>query len=549
MLYCTQDTLKVDTAVILAARRERDGSIPYPLRPFSTGEGTDCLLERSLRLLRELGIRNIILVVGYEANMFESYRASDVQIVYSPDYLYSASMSSLAAAASLIDKDFLLIEGDTFYEKFVLEQLLSATSANCLAVSNESGSGDEAFVEIEQGYVKKISKDKHQICRISGELLGISKISLATYRRMLEAWRSSNNPLLNYEYLFVDVTTILERPSIHFKDLIWGDVDCDEDFVELNNYTFPKLRRKEDPFDYENILMHLSSIFPDRDVSSGLRLKQIGGMSNRNYYACLGKEQYVLRIPGLGSEGMVVRRYEEENAQHAANLGINPPIRYFSSETGVKLADYVIEAETLNQATIQRHDNMRQIARVMSKLHNSNLRFNNDFNVFKEILHYEHLVEDAGANYYEGYQEIRERILSLEARLNELGVTLKPCHNDLVAENFIKDKSGKIYLIDWEYSGMNDPMWDIAALFLESNFSEENEEYFLCQYLGVAEVSQPYIIKVRIYQILMDILWALWTIVKEAKGDDFGTYGVDRFQRGVRLLNRLENNEKLNYAL
>lgn len=96
---------------------------------------------------------------------------------------------------------------------------------------------------------------------------------------------------------------------------------------------------------------------------------------------------------------------------------------------------------------------------------------------------------------------------------------------------------------------MNDPMWDIAALFLESNFSEENEEYFLCQYLGVAEVSQLYIIKVRIYQILMDILWALWTIVKEAKGDDFGTYGVDRFQRGVRLLNRLENNEKLNYAL
>lgn len=545
MLNHIQDTLRVDTAVILAARRERDGSMPYPLRPFSTGQGSDCLLDRSLRLLRELGIGNIILVVGYEAKLFEDYRASDVRVVHSPDYLYSASMSSLAAAAPLVDSDFLLIEGDTFYEKYVLEQLLAASSPNCLSIANESGSGDEAFVEVEQGYVKKISKDKHQICRISGELLGISKISLATYKRMLEAWQYSNNPQLNYEYLFVDVTNVLERPSIHFQDLIWGDVDCYDDFVELNNYTFPKLRRKEDPFDYENILMHLSAIFPDRDVASDLRLKQIGGMSNRNYYARLGTDQYVLRIPGLGSEGMVVRRYEEENAQHAANLGINPPIRYFSSETGVKLADYVIEAETLNQATIQRHDNMRQIAEVMSKLHNSNIRFNNDFNVFKEILHYEDLVKSAGASYYAGYEEVRERVLSLEARLNELGVRLKPCHNDLVAENFIKDKSGKIYLIDWEYSGMNDPMWDIAALFLESSFTPENEEYFLSQYLGVMEVPQRYFTKVRIYQILMDTLWALWTIVKEAKGDDFGSYGTDRLERGIYMLNQLENNEKL----
>lgn len=544
MLDYTQNPLKIDTAVILTARRERDGSIPYPLRRFSTEQGTDCLLERSLRLLRELGIGKIILVVGYEAKLFEIYRASDVQIVYNPDYIYSASMSSLAVAAPLINNDFLLVESDTFYEKFVLEQLMSSPSANCLAVSNESGSGDEAFVEIEQGYVKKVSKDKHQICRISGELLGISKVSLTTYKRMIEAWQSSNNPLLNYEYLFVDVTNILERPCIHFQDLIWGDVDCYDDFVELNNYIYPKLRRKENPFDYENILMHLSSIFPEKNIASDLQLKQIGGMSNRNYYTCLGNDQYVLRIPGLGSEGMVIRRYEEENAQHAANLGINPPIRYFSNETGVKLADYVVEAETLNQATIQRHDNMRQIAQLMSKLHNSNLRFNNDFNVFKEILHYEELVNSSGGNYYEGYLEIREHVLSLEARLNKLGVRLEPCHNDLVAENFIKDKSGKIYLIDWEYSGMNDPMWDIAALFLESNFSSENEEYFLSQYLRLTEVPQVYFTKVRIYQVLMDILWSLWTIVKEAKGDDFGSYGIDRFARGVRMLNELHDYDK-----
>lgn len=59
-----------------------------------------------------------------------------------------------------------------------------------------------------------------------------------------------------------------------------------------------------------------------------------------------------------------------------------------------------------------------------------------------------------------------------------MGVSVKPCHNDLVAENFLKAEDGTIYLIDWEYSGMNDPMWDIAALFLESNFTDESQDYF-----------------------------------------------------------------------
>lgn len=73
---------------------------------------------------------------------------------------------------------------------------------------------------------------------------------------------------------------------------------------------------------------------------------------------------------------------------------------------------------------------------------------------------------------YEGYSELRPSIFALADRLNQLGVTLTPCHNDLVAENFVKGLDGKIHLIDWEYSGMNDPLWDLAALFIESSFQK-----------------------------------------------------------------------------
>ena len=139
---------------------------------------------------------------------------------------------------------------------------------------------------------------------------------------------------------------------------------------------------------------------------------------------------------------------------------------------------------------------------------------------------------------YDGWLAFKPKVMSLESYLNAIGIELTPCHDDAVPENFIKAEDGTIYLIDWEYSGMNDPMADFAALFLESNFPEETEDYFLNKYYsGVI----PDNIRERIlcYKILWDTLWAQWTVIKEACGDDFGTYGIDRYNRAINNFNYL----------
>lgn len=132
-------------------------------------------------------------------------------------------------------------------------------------------------------------------------------------------------------------------------------------------------------------------------------------MSNKNFKVTKGVYEYVLRVPGIGAEGMVVRSNEEQNSLQACKMGINPPIRYFNSETGIKLADFVKNAETLNRATIQRPSNMKKIANIFRTLHHSHVRFGNEFNVFKEILNYEYLLEKAEGKMYEGYEPIRKR--------------------------------------------------------------------------------------------------------------------------------------------
>lgn len=524
------------TAVILSARKERDISIPYPLKPYREDE---CLIDRALNILRSVGFENIYIVVGFCAEMYAKYKAVDVTVVENKDYEFTASMGSLAQLKEYIVDDFMLVEGDTFFERKVIERLAAIEHGNCLSMTEESGSGDECFVETKNGFVTKITKDRHRVTRFEGEMMGITRISLDTYQKMLQAWETSNNPLLNYEYLLMDVTEPLDRPVIFFKNVIWGDVDCQDDFKHLQNDVYRRLQRKENPFDEENLRHHLSVIFPNEDVSSA-EITQIGGMSNKNFRVDLHGNSYVLRVPGNGSEGMVERANEEYNGIEGCKMGINPQVRYFNAQTGIKLADYIENAETLNPATIQRHDNMKQIAHIYRTLHGSHIRLKNEFNLFQEIRKYDRLLENVGAFMYEGWQEVRPRVMVLEERLNLLGVDLKPCHNDAVAENFIKATDGTIYLIDWEYSGMNDPMADFAALFLENDFTQENRNYVLDKYFQGA-IPSGCEEKILCYQILWDYLWAQWTVIKEAKGDDFGTYGQDRFNRAIINLNKLDN--------
>ena len=481
-----------------------------------------------------MGYKHIIMVVGYRAELFQKYAADDVVIIENKDYEFTSSMGSLRLAQDHLDGDFLLLEGDVFFEKILVEKLTSATYPVCLAMTEETGSGDECYVETRNGFITKITKDRHRVCNVEGEMIGALKISSEVYKRMVDLYDRSTNPYLNYEYVLMDVTDAVERPAVRFQNLIWGDVDTKDDFKRLQNGIYRTLMRKENPFDRENLLGHLAEIFPGEDVASAEILK-IGGMSNKNFKVTVNGLEYVLRVPGNGSEGMVDRTNEEFNAIKACKLGVNPVIRYFNPVTGVKLADFIHNAETLNHATIQRHGNMKKVAEIYRKIHHSQVRLKNEFNIFQEIEKYEKILTQVGAAMYDGWDTVRGQVMAIEGYLNELGVELCACHNDAVPENFIKAEDGTIYLIDWEYSGVNDPLADIAALFLESNFSEENQDYFLKSYYE-GNIPQNAREKIKCYEILWDSLWSLWTVIKEACGDDFGTYGMDRYTRAVNNL-------------
>ncbi|OLS41210.1 phosphotransferase family protein [Bacillus sp. MRMR6] len=93
----------------------------------------------------------------------------------------------------------------------------------------------------------------------------------------------------------------------------------------------------------------------------------------------------------------------------------------------------------------------------------------------------------------------------------------------------------KMYLVDWEFSGMNDPLWDLAAYIIEAGLSLSEEELFLDSYFQ-ENMTQANREQLLINKIFLDFLWTIWALMKEAGGEDFGSYALNRFNRAKNNL-------------
>lgn len=261
-----------------------------------------------------------------------------------------------------------------------------------------------------------------------------------------------------------------------------------------------------------------------------LSVEQLGGMTNQNYLVKTTNKQYIVKFFGKGTEKLINRQDEKYNLELLKDLDLDVKNYLFDIEAGIKVNEYIESAITLDSNTIK--TKFDKIAPILQTIHASGKELRGEFAPFEEIKKYESLIEEKIP--YTNYEAVREEVFSLEKRLADLGVDRKSCHIDLVPENFIESPQGRLYLIDWEYSSMNDPMWDLAALFLESEFTRQEEEAFLSHYESEqTPVSRE---KIAIYKILQDAIWSLWTVYKEEQGADFGDYGVSRYQRAVKGL-------------
>ncbi|WP_374383695.1 phosphotransferase [Dongia sp.] len=265
--------------------------------------------------------------------------------------------------------------------------------------------------------------------------------------------------------------------------------------------------------------------------------ERLGGLTNRNYLLGTPKGKFVLRIPGEGTSEYISRHNEAHAAQVTSDIGVNAPLVYFDESDGVQLAGFIEGAQTMNVERFKDLGSVRRSAEALRKVHGSGKSFLNRFELFQMIDEYLAILEKKSAPLPDGYHDVKREAESVRKALGARPLPIVPCHCDPLAENFL-DTGRAVHVIDWEYAGNNDPMWDLGDVSVEAAFGPEQDEVLLEAYFG-GRVPAGDRGRMVLYKAMCDLLWTLWGIIQHVNqnpADDFWAYAVTRFERCKKLM-------------
>jgi thiamine kinase-like enzyme len=268
--------------------------------------------------------------------------------------------------------------------------------------------------------------------------------------------------------------------------------------------------------------------------SQTVEIEPLGSLTNLSYKLTTSVGTYVLRLPGEDTFDYIDRRAEDHNGRIAASVGVNAEVLYFDAEDGTMLSRF-IEGVPMDGESFER-DPMApaRAALVLRRVHHLGPVFKSRFDVFSMIRGYLDILYKLQMPPPEDYYEVRREAEAVRRVLRASPVGLAPCHNDPWPGNFVMDSGGRLHLIDWEFSGMNDPMWDLADLSVEAGFGPEQDRTMMEAYCGGGYVhSTPYA-RLELYKAISDLLWSLWGFIQYANGnpsDDFLPYARGRLER------------------
>jgi thiamine kinase-like enzyme len=267
-------------------------------------------------------------------------------------------------------------------------------------------------------------------------------------------------------------------------------------------------------------------------------IARLGGLTNLVFRVEAGGERYCLRIPGKGTEEYINRAHEEVAAREAARAGVSPQVLHFDPDSGLMVTRFIDAAVTMSPEAFKSRPGAPARAGVaFRQLHDSDARFTFRFELFGMIEEYLKVLSTKDVALPEGYHDIVAEARDVRAALEAHPARLVACHCDPLCENFL-DTGERMWIVDWEYSGRNDPLWDLGDLSVEGRFDAAQDEEMMCAYFG-REPSAAERGRVVIYKAMCDLLWTLWGLIQFANKnpvDDFWAYATGRFERCKKLM-------------
>lgn len=260
-----------------------------------------------------------------------------------------------------------------------------------------------------------------------------------------------------------------------------------------------------------------------------------GGLTNTNYQVVVDELPYFVRIPGESTELLAVNRQNEyHNTKAAAEAGVGPQVLYHLPDHDVMVLEFIF-GETMSNQRLQADGMPQRIAESLKLLHQGP-RFLTDFNMFRLTEYYLDICKQRDIPIPDGYHERMPVVKRIERAMSVQPLQTVPCNNDLLAENYIDDGE-LLRLIDYEYSGNNDPTFELGNTCQELGYDEASIQELCGAYFGRA--TPPKLARMKLNMIMSDVGWGLWAAIqaKISKIEyDFWGWAIERWGRAVEKM-------------
>ena len=267
-----------------------------------------------------------------------------------------------------------------------------------------------------------------------------------------------------------------------------------------------------------------------------------GGLTNSNFKVEVDGIPYFVRVPGASTELLAVNRdneYHNSKAAHAA--GVGPKVLYHLPEYNVMVLEF-LNGKTMSKDSLNEPGMPTRMAQAIKKL-NAGPRFLLDFNMFRLTEYYLQICEERDIKIPDGYFERMPTVRGIEEAMNVFPLPTMPCNNDLLAENYIDDGQ-QLWLIDYEYSGNNDPTFELGNTCQEMQFNGDQINEICAAYFGEATTDK--IARMKLNMIMSDVGWGLWAAIQAKISTidfDFWGWAIERWGRAVEKMDSGEFEE------
>ena len=471
------------------------------------------LIERIICQLKEIGLNNIYIVVGFMKECYEYLIDKyNVQLIVNNEYDVKNNLHSLKYAVNELENTY-IVPCDIWCRENPFSK-------------NELYSWYLVRDDIDNNSIVKVNRNGELV--LSNEnncnkMIGITYLNKQTSKIVKKnVLEMCNNK--KYDKEFWESALFNKN-----KMLAFAKVKNNQDVVEINKYE--ELREIDSNSKNLNneaisIISNVLKVKNDEIINITVLKK---GMTNRSFLFTCRDKRYIMRIPGEGTDKLISRYEEAEVYKKIKEKGIADNIIYINPNNGYKITEFIDNAKVCNP---QNESDVRKCMMLLKKFHSMKLSVNHKFDIFEKIDFYESLWNGI-PSIYKDYNKTKENIFELKSFIEKQNIKNVLTHIDAVPDNFLffydEKNNENIRLIDWEYAGMQDSHVDIAMFAIYSWYDKEQVDKLIDMYFE-QRCTAKIRVKIYCYIAICGLLWSNWCEYKRNLGIEFGEYSLMQYR-------------------